>query len=322
MSNAITAERAVLEDFANAVIAGLSKAEREIPARFLYDRAGSDLFEQITNLPEYYPTRTEISLIQRHAAAIGEEVGRGRTVVEFGSGSSAKTPPFLSAVGAPRYVPIDISAHFLETAAKHMRAAMPDLDVLPLPGDFTQPLALPQAARNDRKLGFFPGSTIGNMSTRESVDLLRAIRATLGDSAPLIIGIDLKKEVEMLEAAYDDSRGVTAEFITGILRRMQEDLGAGVEIDDWAYDSFWNPELGRVEMHVKARRDTAIDMPGHHWQFSAGEHIHVSNSHKYSLEESAILARAAGYLRKDAWTDDEGIYSLQLWQPMDDDLSW
>ena len=322
MSRALTAEREVLEDFAAAVRAGLSKDYREIPARFLYDRGGSELFEQITNLPEYYPTRTEILLIQRHAPSVCELAGRGRTVVEFGSGSSAKTPPFLAAVGAKRYVPIDISAHFLESAAKNMKAAVPGLDVFPLPGDFTRELELPDAVKGDEKLGFFPGSTIGNMSAAESVDLLRAIHATLGPEAPLVIGIDLKKPVELLEPAYDDSRGVTAEFILGILRRMQEDLSAELDIDDWYYDSFWNQELGRIEMHVKARRDTDIALYGEHWQFAAGEGIHVSNSHKYSLEESALLARCAGYRQDQAWTDDENLYSLQLWRPLPADLEW
>jgi dimethylhistidine N-methyltransferase len=322
VSDALLAERVVLEDFAAAVRAGMARSPREIPARYLYDRGGSELFEQITYLPEYYPTRTEISLIQRHSAAIAERVGTQRTVVEFGSGSSAKTPPFLNAVGARAYVPVDISAHFLESAARNVRAAVPGVEVYPLPGDFTHRLDLPDEVAGDPKLGFFPGSTIGNMSTFEAVDVLRAFRETLGDDAHLVIGVDLKKDIGTLEAAYADSQGITAEFILGILRRMQEDLSADLDVEDWEYHSFWNAEMGRIEMHVRAVRPTTIDLDNGHWTFAEGDTIHISNSHKYTLEESALLARCAGFRQVEAWTDPERLFSLQLWRALPDDLDW
>ena len=310
------AEARIRSDFEQAARKGLSHPHPQIPARYLYDRRGSELFEEITRLGEYYPTRTEVALIERYAAAMGARIGMDRTVVEFGSGSSAKTPPFLKAVGAKTYVPIDISVSFLDEASQAVEKAVPGLSVHPLAGDFTNPLKLPEAVRGDPKLGFFPGSTIGNMSPAEAVDLLRAFRQTLGEDAHLVIGVDLKKSAAILEPAYDDARGVTAEFILGILRRMKDELGARLDLESWRYHSFWNAELGRIEMHVRARRDTEISLNGDSWRFAAGESIHISNSHKYTLEESALLARCAGYRQVKAYTDENNLFSLQLWRSL------
>ncbi|MEO0499915.1 MAG: L-histidine N(alpha)-methyltransferase [Pseudomonadota bacterium] len=312
----------ILADFADAVRCGLAREQKEIPARYLYDRRGSDLFEEITRLPEYYPTRTEIELIRKHSGTIADRVGHGRTVVEFGSGSSAKTPSFLSAVRAAAYVPVDISADMLADAAKSVAAAMPGLDVHPLAGDFTRPLDLPAAVRTSPKLGFFPGSTIGNMTAAEAVDLLRAFGGTLGGDAHLAIGVDLVKNAAILEPAYDDAKGITAEFILGILRRLEDDLGAELQQRDWRYRSFWNPDMRRIEMHIEATRDTAIALDGARWTVAKGETIHVSNSHKYSLSDAAVLARAAGFRQVEAWTDDDGLFSLQLWRALPEDLCW
>ncbi|WP_369411912.1 L-histidine N(alpha)-methyltransferase [Pacificimonas pallii] len=322
MTDIDAAHRAVLADFADAVRQGMARAQKEIPARFLYDQRGSELFEQITGLDEYYLTRTEIGLIEAHGAEIGGHVGRGLTLVEFGSGSSAKTPPFLRAIGAAAYVPIDISAGFLTQAAADVRAAVPGLSVHPLAGDFTKALTLPADVADTPKLGFFPGSTIGNMTAAEAVDLLRAFRETLGKNAPLVIGIDLKKSADILEPAYDDSRGVTAEFITGILRRLRDDLGADLRREDWSYRSFWNADRGRIEMHVRADVDTSIALGEDRWTIAAGETLHISNSHKYSVEESAILARASGFQQVKCWTDPDALFSLQLWRMLPEDLSW
>ncbi|MGB7404819.1 MAG: L-histidine N(alpha)-methyltransferase [Pacificimonas sp.] len=316
------ARDALLSDFRDAVVSGLSRDQKEIPARYLYDRQGSELFERITALPEYYPTRTEIGLIEAHSGEIAERVGRGRTVVEFGSGSSAKTPPFLKAVDAGAYVPIDISAAFLADAAESVRAAVPGLAVHPLPGDFTNALDLPSEIADTPKLGFFPGSTIGNMTSAEAVDLLRAFKGTLGGDAHLVIGVDLKKDAAILEPAYDDSEGVTAEFILGILRRLEDDLDADLRRGDWSYQSFWNDDVGRIEMHVRADTNTSVELDGKRWTVAKGETIHISNSHKYSLEESALLARASGFRRASAWTDANDLFSLQLWRALPSDLAW
>ena len=251
---------------------------------------------------------------------MGERIGKGRAVVEFGSGSSAKTPPFLRAVGAAAYVPIDISAEFLDQAAAEV-ARKVGIAVHPVAADFTRHIELPDAVTDMPKLGFFPGSTIGNMSSRESVDLLRTFRDTLGEDAHLVIGIDLKKSPAILEPAYDDAKGVTAEFILGMLRRMKAELGADIDMDDWRFDSFWNPDLGRIEMWVRALRPTEIALNGERWTFAADDGIHISNSHKYSIEESAILARASGYRQVEAYTDADNLFSLQLWRMLPDDLT-
>ncbi|MGB3723223.1 MAG: L-histidine N(alpha)-methyltransferase [Pacificimonas sp.] len=322
MTDTDSARAAVLADFDAAVREGLSRPQKEIPARYLYDSVGSALFERITALPEYYPTRTEIGLIEAHSAAIAKRVGTGRTVVEFGSGSSAKTPPFLKAVEARAYVPIDISAQFLAQAAEDVRGAVPGLSVYPMPGDFTQELTLPPCVADTARLGFFPGSTIGNMTAAEAADLLRAFKATLGDDAHLAIGVDLKKSAKILEPAYDDDEGVTAEFILGILRRMRDDLGAELRPGDWSYQSFWNADMGRIEMHVRADQNTSIQLGEQRWTVAKGETLHISNSHKYSLEESALLARVGGFRQVEAWTDDGGLFSLQLWRALPADLAW
>ncbi len=316
------AQDAVIDDFEGAVRAGLSRDRKEIPARYLYDQRGSELFEQITGLPEYYPTRTEVTLIEAHSSAIAKQVGEGRTVVEFGSGSSVKTPPFLRAVKARAYVPIDISAQFLEQAAENIRIDCPGIEVFPLPGDFTRVLKLPARIADTPKLGFFPGSTIGNMTAAEAVDLLRAFKETLGSDAHLVIGVDLKKDARILEPAYDDSQGVTARFILNILHRMKADLGADLREEDWSYESFWNAGMGRIEMHVRADANTSISLGEQRWTVAKGETLHISNSHKYSLEEAALLARASGFRQIQAWTDEEDLFSLQLWRALPADLTW
>ncbi|MDO9487962.1 MAG: L-histidine N(alpha)-methyltransferase, partial [Sphingomonadaceae bacterium] len=203
--------------FARDVVAGLSQPRKVIPARYFYDRRGSELFEAITELPEYYPTRTEIGLLEEHGADIARLTGKHRVVVEFGSGSSTKTPLLLRPVEASAYVPIDISADFLRESAAALARQHPGLEVFPLAGDFTRPLALPPAVRDQPMIGFFPGSTIGNLDHAAAVDLLRAFRATLGDDARLVIGIDRRKNPRLLEAAYDDSAGVTAAFNLNLL---------------------------------------------------------------------------------------------------------
>ena len=223
------AKASISSDFEEAVLSALRQDRPTIPARYLYDRRGSELFEAITRLDEYYPTRTEIGLIEAHAHEIATRIGPGRVVVEFGSGSSAKTPPFLRAVAASAYVPIDISADFLATSAAEVGDKV-GIAVHPVAADFTKPIELPAVVRDVPKLGFFPGSTIGNMSPAEAVDLLRAFRETLGSDAHLVIGVDIKKSADILEPAYDDAKGVTAEFILGILRRMTEELLFPVKI--------------------------------------------------------------------------------------------
>lgn len=299
--------------FARDVLAGLSQPQKVIPARYFYDRRGSELFEEITRLPEYYPTRTEIDLLDKHGADIARLTGKRRVVVEFGSGSSTKTPLLLERVDPSAYVPIDISADFLRESADSLGAQHPWLKVLPLAGDFTRPIELPAAVRDQPMLGFFPGSTIGNLDHAAAVDLLRAFRATLGHDARLVIGIDTRKNPRLLEAAYDDGAGVTAKFNLNLLHRINRELGGDIAVEDFEHRALWNDALGRIEMHLVAQRDLSFTVAGRRFAMRAGETIHTENSHKYTPEEARLLARASGWEPLAAWTDARAMFSLHVW---------
>jgi len=300
--------------FARAVVAGLSQTPKVIPARFFYDRRGSELFEEITQLPEYYPTRTEIGLLEAHGPDIARLTGKGRVVVEFGSGSSTKTPLLLRHVDPAAYVPIDISDDFLRDSAAALAEAHDGLDVLPLAGDFTHPLRLPARVAGRPMLGFFPGSTIGNLGHAAAVDLLRAFRETLGDDARLVIGIDLRKNPRLLEAAYDDGTGVTAAFNLNLLNRINRELGGDIPVDAFEHRAVWNDALGRIEMHLVATRDVEFAAAGHRFRMRGGESIHTENSYKYTLEEARLLARCGGWEPLAAWSDAKALFSLHVWR--------
>jgi L-histidine Nalpha-methyltransferase len=294
------------------VLAGLSAPIRAVPARWLYDRRGSELFEEITRLPEYYPTRTETALLERHAADIAAAVGRGEAVVEFGSGASAKTPILLRAIAPACYVPVDISGEFLRAAAATLQARFPDLPVHPVEADFMHPFALPEAAQALPRLGFFPGSTIGNLVPRTAVDLLRAMKDTLGEGARLLIGMDMVKPVETLIAAYDDAAGVTAAFNLNLLSRINRELGGTIPIESFRHCAIWNEEKSRIEMHLEAVEDVAFAVAGRTFAMRAGETIHTENSHKYGHRDSRLLLRAAGWGVEREWTDDARSFALLL----------
>jgi dimethylhistidine N-methyltransferase len=299
------------DDFARAVRAGLAQRQKVIPARYFYDDAGSRLFEDITRLPEYYPTRTETGIMRDCAAEIAAAVGPGRVVVEFGSGSSAKTPLLLDAVQPAAYVPVDISGDFLAESAAALAAHFPELPILPVAADFTQPFALPDVAGD--RLGWFPGSTIGNMGPMAAVDLLRSFAATLGAGSWLLIGLDLAKDRAVLEAAYNDAQGVTAAFNLNLLTRINRELGGTIDVAAFAHEARWCPELSRIEMHLVAMRATSFTAAGASFEMAAGESIHTENSYKWSLPESRLLARAAGWMPVAGWEDAAGWFSVQLW---------
>ena len=307
-------------DFGEAVLRGLGQNPKVVPARYFYDSAGSELFEEITRLPEYYLTRTEIALLAKHAPDIAAHTGSGDVVVEFGSGSSAKTPPFLKAVGASAHVPIDISAEFLAMAAADLAEKLPGLAVHPLAADFTQPLRLPPAVAGKQLLGFFPGSTLGNCTPRVAVDLLRSFAATLGPGAWLVIGLDLRKGRKALEAAYNDSDGVTAAFNKNVILRINAELGGTLDPDAFKHRAPWNARLGRIEMHLAARRDLAFEVLGRRFAMMKGETIHTENSYKWTRREALMLARAAGWEPVEAWTDDDRRFMVHLWRACPDRL--
>jgi dimethylhistidine N-methyltransferase len=304
----VTADPAFRAD----VLAGLATPIRAIPARWLYDRRGSELFDAITRLPEYYLTRTETPLLERHSADVARIAGTGDVVVEFGSGSSAKTPILLRAVKPSAYVAIDISGDFLRHSAEALAAEFPALPVLPVEADFTGPIELPAEVAKADKLGFFPGSTIGNLVPGTAVDLLRAFKRTLGVGAYLFIGMDRVKDPATLLAAYDDSAGATAEFNLNLLHRINAELAGTIPIDAFCHRAVWNDPLSRIEMHLEAVRDVAFSVAGEPFEMGSGETIHTENSHKYGPRDARLLLRAAGWSVVEEWTDEADAFALLL----------
>lgn len=294
------------------VLAGLAMRPRAIPARWFYDRRGSELFEAITELPEYYPTRTETALLAAHSDEVANIAGPGRAVVEFGSGSSAKTPHLLAAVRPSAYVPIDISGEFLRVSAAALAEDFPKLKIQPIEADFTRPIDPPAGIATLPKLGFFPGSTIGNMVARTAVNLLRAMVETLGQGAMLLIGMDRVKSPDILIPAYDDAQGVTAAFNLNLLHRINRELGGDVPVDAFRHRAIWNDDYARIEMHLEAVRDVRFTVGGQSFAMAAGETIHTENSHKYGPRDARLLLRAGAWTPIREWTDAEGMFALIL----------
>lgn len=294
------------------VLAGLAQPQKAIPARWFYDRTGSELFEAITDLPEYYPTRVETALLARHCDDVARYTGSGRAVVEFGSGSSAKTPHLLHAVSPAAYVPVDISGEFLRASAARLAADFPWLPVLPVEGDFTRRLALPDTVAHLPRLGFFPGSTIGNMIARTGVDLLRTMRDSLGTGAMLLIGMDRVKDPATLVAAYDDAAGVTARFNCNLLIRINRELDGTIPLDAFRHEARWNDHYARIEMHLAATRAVNFAVDGRRFAMAEGETIHTENSHKYGPRDARLLLRAGGWSPIAEWTDADDSFALIL----------
>ena len=298
--------------FRRDVLAGLAAPIKAIPARWFYDRRGSELFEAITRLPEYYLTRVETALLERVAPEVAALTGPGRAVVEWGSGSSAKTPLLLRAVEPAAYVPIDISGDFLRDAARRLGGAFPTLRVLPVEADFMAGPALPSAVGGLPALGFFPGSTVGNMVPATAVDLLRGFRGALGIGAQLLIGMDRVKEERVLLAAYDDAGGVTAAFNLNLLHRINAELDGTVPVDAFRHRALWNDRLTRIEMHLETTRAVEFTVAGQPFALCAGETIHTENSHKYGPRDARLLLRAGGWTPLAEWTDEENRFAILL----------
>jgi dimethylhistidine N-methyltransferase len=294
------------------VINGLSEPTPAIPARWFYDRRGSELFDDITRLPSYYPSRTETALLEERMDEIAERASRECAIVEFGSGSSTKTPLLLRAMKPKAYVPIDISGDYLRESAARVDAQFPGLAVYPVEADFTKEVALPSAIDGLPRLGFFPGSTIGNFVPRSATDLLRHFRDILGTGAKLLIGMDRVKPVDRLIAAYDDPEGVTAEFNLNLLRRINRELNANIPLDAFVHEARWNDMLGRIEMHLVDSRDVAFHIEELEFAFKAGETIHTENSHKYGPRGARLLLLAGGWTPSAEWTDRNQDFALIL----------
>lgn len=301
--------------FAAAVVAGLSATPKTLPCQYFYDAAGAALFEAITGLPEYYLTRTEIALLTRHADEVAARIGQGAVIVEYGAGSMRKTPLLLSRLARPRaYVPIDVSEAMLAAAAEALGRQFPTVRVVPVLADFGEALVLPATVPIGPVTGFFPGSTIGNLTPAEAHAFLRRAQATLGAGAWLLVGVDLKKPLAQLLPAYDDAAGVTAAFNRNLLVRANRELGTDFDLDGFAHAARWNEDHGRIEMHLVARTAHRVRLDRHRFDFAAGESIHTENSHKFTVAEFKLLARSAGWTSDAVWTDADALFSLHLFR--------
>jgi L-histidine Nalpha-methyltransferase len=300
-------------EFATDVVAGLTATPKRLSPKYFYDSAGSALFEQITELPEYYPTRREIGILEEHAGDIAALIPPGAALVEFGSGSSTKTRKVLStAASLAAYVPVDISAQFLQQQAAELRREYPKLAVLPVAADFTKPFELPDAVRIMPRVGFFPGSTIGNFEPHEAAAFLRHAGHVLGRGATFIVGVDLVKDTQVLQKAYTDPQGVTEKFNLNLLARINRELGAKFNLDCFEHHAFFNRERSRIEMHLASLKRQRIKLCGECIDFRAGETIHTENSYKYSLQSFGALARGAGWMPVATWTDPDSYFSVHV----------
>lgn len=295
--------------FRDDVLAGLSAPIPAVPARWLYDHRGSELFDEITRLPSYYPTRTEMGIFREIMPDVAARVPKGAVVVEFGAGSQTKTPILLEAIAPAAYVPVDISGDYLEQSAAELQQRFPSIEVIPVIADFARPFTLPGGLEHLPKLGFFPGSTIGNFVPRSATDLLRQFRALLGPGARLLIGMDRVKPVDRLIAAYDDPEGVTAQFTLNVLTRINRELDGDIPVEAFSHHARWNDILSRIEIHLVATRDLSFSVSGHHFSFAEGSSIHVENSHKYGQRGARVLLLAGGWTPLVEWSDPAGDFA-------------
>ena len=300
-------------EFAADVVAGLTATPKRLSPKYFYDSTGSALFERITELPEYYPTRREIGILTEHAGDIAGLIPPGAALIEFGSGSSTKTRILLSAAKTlADYVPVDISAQFLHQQMAGLRREYPKVAMLPVAADFTKPFDLPDAAQTMPRVGFFPGSTIGNFEPHEAAAFLRHAGRILGPGAAFIVGVDLVKDTQVLKKAYNDSQGVTAKFNLNLLTRINRELDAKFNPACFEHHAFFNRDRSRIEMHLASLKRQRIKVCGECIEFRAGETIHTENSYKYSIDSFRALARGAGWTPAAVWTDADNYFSVHV----------
>jgi dimethylhistidine N-methyltransferase len=299
-----------LAGFRQDVIAGLSLPQKTLSPKHFYDAAGSRLFERICRLPEYYLTRAELALTRAHLPAIARFAGTGGVLLEYGSGESLKTRLLLRAMRPSVYMPVDISQDALRVAGAKLAREFPDLRIAPVAGDFSRPLDLPPFRGRDRRVVYFPGSTIGNLTPQEAQAFLRMTRGQVGPRGAMLVGVDLKKDANLLHAAYNDARGVTAAFNLNLLRRINRELGGDFDLRRFSHYAFYNAPLGRIEMHLVSLAAQTVNVGEHRFGFAAGESIHTENSYKYSIAEFQALAAEGGWRPEKVWTDRRGLFSL------------
>jgi dimethylhistidine N-methyltransferase len=298
--------------FARDVIDGLLQQPKRLSPKYFYDATGSELFEQITRLPEYYPTRTELSILRNRGQEISATIPEGAALVEFGAGATTKVRLLLNECAFGAYVPVDISGDFLKAQADALRTDFPSLDVYPVAADFTTPFALPGAIAAMPKVGFFPGSTLGNFEPHEACAFLRSAREILGKDAQMVIGIDLEKDERVLYNAYNDAAGVTARFNLNVLDRINHELGGDFDLGAFIHRAIYNRERHRIEMHLISKKAQNVRVQGQAFSFRAGESIHTESSYKYSLERFSALALGSGWMPRATWTDGAGMFSVHV----------
>jgi dimethylhistidine N-methyltransferase len=306
-----------IDDFRMAVLDGLSKPQKSIPAKFFYDRKGSQLFDLICEAPEYYVTRTELGIIEDIQSEVRSIISSGVSVIEYGCGSSLKIRALLSALSEPaEYIAIEISKSHLITTATQIALDYPDLSVGGICADFSQLVEWPQQAKKNqlKRLAFFPGSTIGNQTPQEAGKFLKDIRHMLGDEGKLIIGVDLKKDVDVLTRAYNDVGGYTADFNLNLLHRIKSELNADLDISTFSHNAFYNEQAGRVEMHLVSQLKQVIQIDEIEFSFEAGESIHTENSYKYSQIEFTDLAAKSGFDLLKSWSDRSNYFAVYCMQ--------
>lgn len=302
-------------DATREIIEGLSRPLAVIAPKYFYDERGSALFEEITRLPEYYPTRVEREIMHRHADDIARKVGRGRTVIELGAGNCQKARQLCQALQAERFVAVDISADFLHQAVERFKADMPAIDVQAVAADLTHEIVMPPEVPRARRLVFYPGSSIGNFDPPQALGLLSRVRHMLQDDGALLIGVDLRKDVAVLEAAYDDAAGVTAAFNLNVLSHLNHLIGSDFRLSDWRHRAFFNADASRIEMHLEALADCRVRWRGGERRFVRGERIHTENSYKHDIEGFAQLLHRAGFHRSVVWTDERRWFAVVLASP-------
>jgi len=290
--------------FREDVVAGLSLPRKALPPKYFYDASGSRLFERICRLPEYYLTRAELSLTRKNISSIARFAGRGCELIEYGSGESLKTRLLIRALRPSVYLPVDISASALAAAGRRLAREFPWLRVIPVTGDFSRPLELPAGSR---RVAYFPGSTIGNLTPGEAQAFLSMSRS---QAARMLVGTDLNKDANVLHAAYNDSRGVTAAFNLNLLARINRELRGGFDLRAFSHYAFYNASLGRIEMHLISLKNQKVSVGAHRFTFERGESIHTENSYKYSVDGFRALAARAGYAGRKVWMDRGELFAL------------
>jgi dimethylhistidine N-methyltransferase len=300
------------DDFRSQVVRGLGQTRKQLPCKFFYDQRGSQLFDQICELPEYYPTRTELGIMTHHAAEMAQAIGPGCRIVEYGSGSSTKTRLLLDPLREPAgYVPLDISREHLLEAARRLESRYPALRIQPVCADYTSRFMLPELPGAERTVIYFPGSTIGNFEPHDARAFLISAGRQAGPGGGLLIGVDLKKDPHALHSAYNDAAGITAQFNLNLLARINRELDGEFELDQFAHYAFYNPRLGRIEMHLVSRTAQTARIGACRFDFHEGETIFTESSYKYTLDGFSSLAAASGWRVEKTWLDDQRLFSIQ-----------